>query len=105
MNFIIDRAKASLVRVLKPVFGLPVYSYYLVTGRVPKNARFALSQGVVPGWCIIALLVLICLMGPPEHLPADQVTANVRAVRLLLVVMFPFVGWLIHMKAERDQLV
>lgn len=97
---ILRHTKAALANFLKAVLGLPLYSVYLVSGHVPPQHRFALSQGVILGWVLVITLALLCAI----ELPRELSTADERAIRVLAMGAFPFIGWLIHIKAERDGL-
>lgn len=89
----------GLLDVSKYAFGLPLYSFYLVTSRIQKGSRGAIAIGVILGWICVLLSTWMCLFHPPEISLVD-----VRVLRLNLIVVFLFVGMLIHVKAEHDNL-
>lgn len=94
------RVKAGFIEFLKSVFGLPLYTGYLIAGRIPKKTRFALSEGIYLAWGCVAILGYACAFHPPELPKTD-----VRAMCVLVVALIMFAGLLIHLKAQRDRLM
>jgi hypothetical protein len=88
----------ALEYLLKSIFGIPYYTWCLLTGRIPIHTKLGnqLTFVVVMGWIIVAVLVALCFLArPPQAAEPDA-----RAVILFLAFALPaFMGFLVHHKA------
>ena len=82
----------GLGRIIKPVFGLPLYTYCLLAGHIPRGERSGPALEITLGWLSVTILTLVCITAPAGH-DRDNIV-------LMTIVLTPSVSALIYWMAE-----
>src|SRR4051812_25689598 len=86
MDIIAEYLLYRLFSLLKIIFGLPLHTYYILSGRVRPDKLFGFVVPVALAWTLVALIVW--LIWKESHFLRTE--SDARVFWVLLLGMFPF---------------